>query len=157
VGRARIIQCITLSKAFGVYGGAVLGTKTLREKILSRSRAFIGCTPLPLPLANAALESVRILRRERQLRTQLHRNASRVKSALRRAGLAIPELPGPIVALHPQSGIEARALRRRLLAVGIYPPFLKYAGAGNGFFRFVISSGHTRGELDCLVRALRNG
>ena len=51
VGRSRIIQCVTLSKAFGVYGGAVLGSGTLRGKILSRSRAFIGCTPLPLPLA----------------------------------------------------------------------------------------------------------
>ena len=37
VSRRQIIQCITLSKAFGVYGGAILGTRELRGKILERS------------------------------------------------------------------------------------------------------------------------
>ncbi|MGH7953980.1 MAG: aminotransferase class I/II-fold pyridoxal phosphate-dependent enzyme, partial [Limisphaerales bacterium] len=47
VSRRQIIQCVTLSKAFGVFGGVILGMRDLREKILSRSRAFIGSTPLP--------------------------------------------------------------------------------------------------------------
>src|SRR5439155_17340644 len=47
VSRRRIIQTITLSKAFGIYGGAILGTARLREKIFCRSRMFIGSTPLP--------------------------------------------------------------------------------------------------------------
>jgi hypothetical protein len=34
------------------------------------------------------------------------------------------------------------------------PPFLKYAGAEKGFFRFVISSEHTRAQLDGLVAVL---
>ena len=157
VSRQRIIQCVTLSKAFGVYGGAVLGTRELRETILAGSRAFIGCTPLPPPLANAALESVKILSRGGKLRVRLHRNAKYMKAALRRAGLAIPELPGPIIAIHPRSEAETRALRRRLLAAGIYPPFLKYAGAEAGFFRFVISSEHTRAQLDGLVAVLAAG
>ena len=182
VGRQRIIQCVTLSKAFGVYGGAVLGTRELREKILARSRAFIGCTPLPPPLAKAALSSVKILSRGGKLRARLHGNADYVKAALRRAGfertatrhpatplpaLSSPSegeersgcrgvvhgegLPGPIIAIHPRSEAETRALRRRLLAAGIYPPFLKYAGAETGFFRFVISSEHTRAQLGELV------
>lgn len=154
VTRARIIQCVTLSKAFGVYGGAVLGTRELRQRILKRSRAFIGCTPLPLPLANAALESVKILRRGAKLRARLHRNAEYLKTALRKAGLVIPELPGPIVALHTKSEQETQDLRRRLLRAGIYPPFLKYAGAEKGFFRFVVSSEHTRAQLDGVVAAL---
>ncbi len=157
VSRARIIQCVTLSKAFGVYGGAVLGTRALREKILARSRAFIGCTPLPLPLANAALQSVKTLTGGAKLRARLHRNATQVKAALRRAGLAVPNLPGPVIAIHPRSEAETRALRRRLLAAGIYPPFLKYPGAEQGFFRFVISSEHTRAQLDQLVAALAPG
>src|SRR5205823_9551281 len=60
VSRRRIIQTITLSKAFGAYGGAILGTARLRRKILNRSQIFVGSTPLPLPLANAALEGIRI-------------------------------------------------------------------------------------------------
>ena len=175
VSRQRIIQCVTLSKAFGAYGGAVLGTRELRAKILARSRAFIGCTPLPPPLANAALASVKILSRGGKPRARLHANAEYVKAALHQAGFertGTPHpasvhplpirwgegwgegLPGPIIAIHPRSEAETRALRRRLLAAGIYPPFLKYAGAEKGFFRFVISSEHTRAQLDALVAVL---
>ncbi|MEY4386626.1 MAG: hypothetical protein RLY20_1909 [Verrucomicrobiota bacterium] len=154
VARRRIIQCVTLSKAFGVYGGAVLGAVALREKILARSRAFIGCTPLPLPQANAALKSVMLLQRDDRMRVRLHRNAETVKVALRRAGFEIPPMPGPIVAVHPASVAEVQRLKRQLLSVGIYPPFLRYAGVERGFFRFVISSEHTAQQLSLLASTL---
>lgn len=152
--RARLIQCITLSKAFGVYGGAVLGTRALRDKIIARSRAFTGCTPLPLPLANAALAAVQRLRAEPKLRERLHANAARVKAGLRAAGWTVPSHPGPIVALYPASEAEAERWRQELRTAGIHPPYLRY-GARRGWFRFVISSEHTPTQLDRLVRALK--
>src|SRR5208282_3827810 len=127
VSRRQIIQCVTLSKAFGVYGGAVLGPHNLRKRIIERSHAFIGSTPLPPPLANAALQSVKWLGRHgKKLRLRLNQNAAFVKTALRATGWEIPETPGPIIPLHPQTASEARALKEHLLAAGIYPPFLKY-------------------------------
>jgi hypothetical protein len=46
-------------------------------------------------------------------------------------------------------------LKARLLAAGIYPPFLKYgAASANGFFRFVISSEHTPAQLNRLAAAV---
>jgi glycine C-acetyltransferase len=156
VSRRQIIQCVTLSKAFGVYGGAVLGPRELRRKILKRSRAFIGSTPLPPPLANAALQSVKLLDRHgKKLRLCLNQNAALVKNALRADGWEIPETPGPIVPLHVRTESEARALEKHLLAAGIFPPFVKYPGGdAKGYFRFVISSGHSRAQLDQLIAAL---
>lgn len=154
VSRQRIIQCVTLSKAFGVYGGAVLGTRELREKILTRSRAFIGCTPLPPPLANAALTAVELLAKSPVWRKQLHANAVWVRFALRQAGWPITDAPGPVVAIHPRSAAETRALRQHLLKAGIYPPFIRYGTTGSGWFRFVISSEHTRAQLEALAGAL---
>lgn len=156
ISRKRIVQCVTLSKAFGVYGGAILGPRELRRKVLQRSRAFIGSTPLPPPLANAALQSVKWLGRHgKKLRLRLNQNAALVKNALRTAGWEIPETPGPIVPLHTRTESESRALKRHLLAAGIYPPFLKYPGGdASGYFRFVISSGHSREQLDRLNAAL---
>jgi 7-keto-8-aminopelargonate synthetase-like enzyme len=47
------------------------------------------------------------------------------------------------------------SLKRRLLAGGIYPPFVKYPGGpAEGFFRFVISSEHSHGQLDRLLDVL---
>lgn len=154
LSRLRIIQCVTLSKAFGVYGGAVLGSRALRAKVMARSRAFMGCTPLPPPLTNAALTAVELLSRSPEWRKRLHANAGWVRAALRRSGWPITDEPGPLIAIYPRSEKEVRALRQRLLRAGIYPPFLRYGASGPGWFRFVISSGHTRAQLAALVKAL---
>jgi 7-keto-8-aminopelargonate synthetase-like enzyme len=155
VSRRRVIQCITLSKAFGAFGGAVLGTRELRKKILERSRIFVGSTPIPLPLACAASTALMLLRKDKRLRQRLTQNATYVKSALRQAGFELPDAPGPIIPIRFSSELETARLKRLLLAVGIYPPFLNYPGSpANGYFRFVISSEHSRRQLDCLLNVL---
>ena len=87
----RIIQTITMSKAFGVYRGAVLEPRRLCDKIVSRSRLFTGNTPLPLPLANAALTALNLLRTDPRRRRRLPFNVSSVKAALREAGFTLPD------------------------------------------------------------------
>ena len=155
VSRRRIIQTVTLSKAFGVYGGAILSTRRLREQIIARSRLFTGSTPLPLPLASAALEAVDILRNGSRLRARLQRNVDRLKTALRGAGFSEEPTPGPVVSLVPRHDCEAQVLKRSLLRRKILPAFIQYPGGPEGgYFRFAISSEHTRTQLDHLTRAL---
>ena len=158
VSRRRIIQTITLSKAFGVYGGAILATRQLREQIIARSRLFTGSTPLPLPLARAALEAVDILRNGSRLRARLQRNANRLKAALSGAGFCEEPTPGPVVSLVPRHDREAQRLKRSLLCRRILPIFIQYPGGpAGGYFRFAISSEHTRTQLEDLMRALTEG
>jgi glycine C-acetyltransferase/8-amino-7-oxononanoate synthase len=155
VGRRQIIQCATLSKAFGSYGGVVLGPRDLREKILSSSRVFVGTTPLPPPMAGAGLAALKILRAGHALRKKLFANLKGTRDGLRAAGWAIAETPGPIIRLLPLEAPQVAALKSKLLAAGIYPPFLKYpGGSAKGIFRFVISSGHQRRQLERLVSVL---
>jgi len=145
-----------LSKAFGVYGGAILCGRELRERIVSRSAMFAGSTPLPLPLANGALKAIEILRTDQGLRCRLSQNVSYVKTALRSRGLALPETPAPVVALVPRDAAEAGRIRRSLLARGVYPSFIRYPGGpGRGYFRFAISNEHTREQLDELLTGLK--
>ncbi|HEV2392123.1 MAG TPA: pyridoxal phosphate-dependent aminotransferase family protein [Verrucomicrobiae bacterium] len=151
----RIIQTITLSKAFGVYGGAILGTSKLRRQCVTGSHLFAGSTPLPLPLVYAALEAVRILGSDKRIRHRLKENASYVRGALRAAGLDVPETPGPIFALYPRTAKAVAKLKQELLAQGIFPPFIRYPGGpASGYFRFVISSEHSKEQLDRLIKAL---
>jgi 7-keto-8-aminopelargonate synthetase-like enzyme len=156
VGHRRIIQTVTLSKAFGVYGGAILGTNALRDTIAGRSRLFVGNTPLALPLAGAALRAIELLKKDgRRLRERLAHNTNHVRTALREAGQHPAETPGPIIALNPRNNGEVTRLRRRLLAAGIYPPVVRYLGAPkDSYFRFAISSEHTRQQLDALAKVL---
>jgi 7-keto-8-aminopelargonate synthetase-like enzyme len=155
VPRRRIIQTVTLSKAFGVYGGAILCERSLRRRIIAGSSIFAGSTPLPLPLANAALTAIGVLRRDPGLRCRLYHNVNYVKSALRTRGFATPETPAPIVALIPRDAAETEALRRRLLSHWVFPSFIRYPGGPeSGYFRFVISSEHSKKQLDALLASL---
>jgi 7-keto-8-aminopelargonate synthetase-like enzyme len=155
VNRRRIIQCGTLSKAFGAYGGILLITRAQRKQIVARSRLFAGSTPLPPPLAGAALAALKLLKREPIRRERLLRNVTYLREHLRRAGWDLAQTPGPIVRLPLMKSAVANELKKRLLAAGIYPPFLKYGKASAaGFFRFVISSEHTKQQLDKLARVL---
>jgi 7-keto-8-aminopelargonate synthetase-like enzyme len=155
VDRRRIIQTVTLSKSFGVYGGAILCDSAFRKRVIDGSKMFVGSTPLPLPLVNAALCAIRLFKSSPGLRRRLDRNCEYIRAELRRAHLPVPETPGPIVRL-PQVGPRAvRQLQDALMRAGIYPPFIKYPGGPvEGCFRFVISSEHSRAQLDAVARVL---
>jgi 8-amino-7-oxononanoate synthase len=155
VGREKVIQTITLSKALGTFGGAVLAAETVRRKIMECSRMFVGSTPPPLPLMRAALTSLDLLRSQPGLRRRLRANVTGLRVGLRAAGIAVPDAPGPIVSLTPVTEAAGRRLRRALLHAGILPPFLRYPGSpAGGHFRFVISSAHTGRQLTRLVEVL---
>jgi 8-amino-7-oxononanoate synthase len=151
----RLVQTISLSKAFGVYGGAVLGSERVIGTLRERSRIFQGNTPPPLPLVNAALTSLKILKTDRYLRTRLNANAAHLKNALRSAGWPLAENTSPIVAIVPESTSQAEGLRRRLLRAKVFPSLIRYGHTpAPGYFRFVISSEHTRAQLDALAAAV---
>jgi len=156
VDRERIIQTITLSKAFGVYGGAILGPKKLRERIFKHSSMFIGSTPLPLPLAGAALASVKFVAAHPELRERMSRNAERVRAPLRAHGFDVPNNPGPLFALAARNAATAARVAGALAKGGIYPSLSRYPGTPRGgMFRFVISSEHTTAQLDALCEVLK--
>ncbi len=181
VSRSRIIQTITLSKAFGVYGGAVLGKRTLRQAIIDRSPMFIGSTPLPLPLACAALESLRLLSGDKSFLKRLTANTRRVKAGLPRNNPSVPSSsspekkgrassskappqlprsdfphPGPIIGWVPTNPAQSARMSKALLKNSIYPPFLQYpSGPAGGYFRFAISSEHSHAQLDGLLKVLK--
>jgi 8-amino-7-oxononanoate synthase len=170
----RIVQTISLSKAFGVYGGAVLATAKVIDAIQERSRLFKGNTPLPLPLANAALTSVRLLKTDRSLRERLDANTARVNAALRNGARTAKSArtgsskqhadsavrapihdASPIVSFVPRDTRQASRVARRLLRAGIFPSLIRYAdGPRTGYFRFAISSEHTLAQLDTLAEVL---
>ncbi len=155
VTRKRIIQTITLSKAVGVFGGAILASREVRRCILDHSHLFVGSTPLPLPLAYAAVQALKLLQADKGFKQRLAKHTAYVKDRLRAAGLGLPITPGPIFSVLPRSRNAVPAVKKALLRAGIYPPYIYYPGGPkSGYFRFVISSEHNRGQLDRLIAAL---
>ena len=152
---SRVVQTISLSKAFGVYGGAVLGTAKVIEAIQNRSRISGGNTPPPLPLVNATLASLKVLKSDPSLRLRLTANIARIKGTLRKVELPITDNASPIVSLIPRDATHAARISGALRRAGIFPSLIRYAGSPPpGYFRFAISSEHTRSQLDLLAAAL---
>lgn len=155
VSRKRIIQTLSLSKAFAAYGGAILGEEWLRENIVRHSAMFAGSTPVPLPLAAVALRTLEMVGNDPGLRRGLEKNVQHVRAALRQQGFPVAAAATPIVAVHPSTAEDVAALRQSLMARRIFPTFIQYpGGAEGGFFRFAISSEHSEEQLDSLLQAL---
>lgn len=155
VSDGRIVQTATLSKAFGVYGGVVLASERLSDCIVRRSNIYIGNTPLPLPIAAAALRAVEILESDRTLRQRLREKVRFVQTGLRQSSIPLPDAETPIVSLVPRDRSETSKIRRHLLSRKIYPPFINYPGGPpQGCFRFAISSEHSREQLENLLGVL---
>ena len=151
--RERVIQTITMSKAFGVYGGAILTSEHIADDC-RHAHLFVGNTPLPLPLVCAARQSLKLLQTV-SLRQCLWDKVRQVKAGVQAAGYAIADNETPIFAVLPDSPEAAKRLRRSLLAHGIFPSFIHYPGGPtSGYFRFAISSEHSREQLAALIAAL---
>lgn len=154
IGRRRCIQTLTLSKAFGSHGGAILCDAATRRSLIEHSRCHAGSTPPLLPAAAAALRSLDICRREPGRRQRLLERSVAVKQALIAAGLPMEETPGPILALMVNQASASR-WQRRLLECGIYPPWIQYPGApAGGYFRFAFCSEHSERATKNLLQAL---
>jgi 8-amino-7-oxononanoate synthase len=148
----RIIQTISLSKAFGTFGGAILSSEPLRKKMIARSRLLQGNTPLPLPLANASLCSLNILKSEPPLRQRLQSN---IQSLRRKLGKRAQSHPAaPVFPVYTQSSRDRQNLKEKLLEAQIHPPEIAY-GTGEPYFRFAISSEHQPAQIATLAEILR--
>lgn len=148
IGRARLIQTITLSKAFGAYGGAVLGPKRLTSSIKRHAGVFSGSTPIPLPCAAAAREALRLLRSGSSMRRRLFANARLLRGVLRSGGLDVLEEANPILSVRPRRSSDVPIIQGQLRKARIYPPYVRYGREGAlGYFRFVLSSEHTRQQI----------
>ena len=151
---AQLVRTITLSKAFGVFGGAIVGSRDICERIVRRSPLFMGQTPLPLPLVAAAMNSLRLLRSDASLRLRIDENTRFVKSRLKALGFSIPENSSPVVTYVPHQDALARSFRRSLMDRGVFPSWIRYPGGPKqGYFRFALSSEHSRAQLEALLDA----
>ncbi len=154
LSRQRVIQSIVFSKALGGFGGAILGPRWLRTTLLDGNPVVTGSSSLPAGLAKAALASLELLRSRPSLAKRLRRNTVFVKGKLLDAGLPAGDPAFPVFSLDCP-GKNAATLRRRLLANDIYPSCIRYpTGSEGAFYRFALSSEHTREQLERLIITL---
>jgi len=143
-----LVRVLTLSKALGSLGGAVVGSRDAVDLVVNRARPYIFTTALSPPDAAAALAAVGVVRSPdgEALVARLRRHVERVA----------PGHPSPIVPVvlgGERQALDASAalLERGLLAPAIRPPTV---APGTSRLRIALSAAHTDDQVDQLVAAL---
>ncbi|WP_076259881.1 8-amino-7-oxononanoate synthase [Intrasporangium flavum] len=120
-GAEHLVVTLTLSKALGSQGGAVLGPVALREHLVNTARPFIFDTGLAPAAAGAALAAVGIVEADPGLPARVRENARVIaaRCGIEPAAGAVQSLPMP----SPDAAVGAALdLRTQGILVGCFRP-----------------------------------
>jgi glycine C-acetyltransferase len=149
------IQVGTLSKAIGVLGGYVCGSRDLIEFLYHRARPFLFSTSHPPGVAAACMAAFDVLEQEPERIQNLWDNTKYFKQGLTGAGFntgmsetpITPVLVGEAKTAHQ---LSAALFEEGVLATGIGFPTVP---EGKARVRTIVTATHTRQELDRALEA----
>jgi len=153
-GRADLVMG-TLSKAFGVYGAYVAGSRAWIDHLVSTCRTLIFSTALPPAVVSAAAASLELVRDAGDRRRALRKKSERFRGRLRGLGFDTGRSATQIVPAVVGSNERALAFARALdelgvLAVAIRPPTVP---PGTARIRFSLMATHSDEELERALAA----
>lgn len=143
-------QIGTLSKAIGVVGGYVAGSKDLIDWLKVRGRPFLFSTSLTPAAAGACIEAVNILTESTELHDRLWENGNYLKKGLKELGFDIGHSETPITPCIIGEAAEAQEFSRRLYEEGVYAKSIVFPTVplGTARVRNMPSAAHTKEMLD---------
>ncbi len=146
----------TLSKAIGVQGGFVCGSKKLIDYLINKARSFIYSTALTPCLAAGAVKALELIRTRPELREQLWKNTAYTKEELQKKGFNIGETESPIIPIIIGDTKKTLELSEHLYNKGIFVPAIRFptVGKNEARLRLSVMATHTRTDLDKLLHAL---
>ncbi|HJG23719.1 glycine C-acetyltransferase [Enterococcus durans] len=144
------MQMGTLSKAIGVIGGYVAGSKLLIDWLKSRSRPFLFSTSLTPGAAGAALTSIQLMQDHPELVDKVWENAEYFKSELKKIGYDIGVSQTPITPVILGDETMTQRFSSKLIEQGIYvkPIVFPTVPLGTGRVRNMPTAEHTKEMLD---------
>ena len=150
------IQVGTLSKAIGVLGGYVCGSKTLIEYLYHRARPFLFSTSHPPAVAAACLAAFDVLESEPELIARLWSNTERFKKGLVRTGFDTGTSETPITPILVGDAELAMKFSDRLFERGVFAQGIGYptVAKGKARLRTIVTATHTPEELDRALSTL---
>jgi glycine C-acetyltransferase len=143
------IQVGTLSKAIGVLGGYVCGSKKLIEYLYHKARPFLFSTSHPPAVAAAALAAFDLLEEEPRLISRLWENTQFFKSGLARLGFNTGESQTPITPLIVGQGELAMRFSDELFREGVFAQGIGYPTVpeAKSRIRTIVTATHSPEEL----------
>ena len=151
------IQVGTLSKAIGVLGGYVCGSRDLIEFLYHRARPFLFSTSHPPAVAAACLAAFDVLEQEPERMQALWENTKYFKAGLTLSGFNTGMSETPITPVMVGDAKLAHELSRTLFEEGVLATGIGFPTVpkGKARVRTIVTATHTRDELDRALDAFR--
>jgi glycine C-acetyltransferase len=149
------VQVGTLSKAIGVLGGYVAGSRSLRTVLEHKARPFLFSTSAPPAVAAACIAAIDVLETEPHLIERLWDNARFFKDGLAKLGFNIGHSETPITPVIAGKGALAMKLSDRLFEEGVFAQGIGFPTVPEDLSRVrtIVTAGHTRDELETCLAA----
>jgi glycine C-acetyltransferase len=150
------VQVGTLSKAIGVLGGYVCGSRDLIEFLYHRARPFLFSTSHPPAVAAACLAAFDILEQEPERMERLWSNTRYFKKGLKANGLSTGGSETPITPIMVGEAATAHAFSRALFDEGLYATGIGYptVAQGKARIRTIVTSEHGPEILDRAIEII---
>jgi glycine C-acetyltransferase len=150
------IQVGTLSKAVGVLGGYVCGSRDLIDFLYHRARPFLFSTSHPPAVVAACLAAFDILEQEPERIEKLWSNTRLFQDGLHANGLSTGASETPITPIMVGEAATAHAFSRALFEEGVFATGLGYPTVpeGKARIRTIVTSAHSRDVLERAVEII---
>ena len=147
----------TLSKAVGVVGGYVAGSKAMKEYLLHRARPLLFSTSMMPGACAAIIESIKLLESSNEYTTKLWENSNHLKNALVKQGFDIGHSETPITPVIIGDEAKTMAFSKALLDNGVYVSGIIFPTVpkGLGRIRMMPSALHDKNTLDEAVKIIK--
>jgi glycine C-acetyltransferase len=144
------IQVGTLSKAIGVLGGYVCGSRMLIEYLYHRARPFLFSTSHPPAVAASCLAAFSVLEEEPERIARLWDNTRYFKAGLVAKGFNTGTSETPITPVMVGEAAMAHRLSAALFEEGVLATGLGYPTVpqAKARVRTIVTATHTREQLD---------
>lgn len=153
------VQMGTLSKALGVMGGYIAGSRNLIEFLIQRARPWLLSTAHPPAVVAAAIAAIEILESPEgeQLVKKLWENARYFKSELNKLGFNTGASETPITPVIVGSSHNAKQFAKRLFEEGVFAQEIVFpmVARDKARVRTIVTAMHSREDLDCALNAFK--
>jgi glycine C-acetyltransferase len=143
------VQVGTLSKAMGVLGGYVAGSRSLIAFLRHRARPFLFSTSHPPAVTAACIAALDVLESEPQWVEQLWNNTRFFKDGLRTLGFDTGRSESPITPIIVGDAASALRFSDRLFEQGVFALGIGFPTVpeGRARIRTIVTATHTHDEL----------
>jgi glycine C-acetyltransferase len=146
------IQVGTLSKAIGVMGGYVCGSRDLIDFLYRRARPFLFSTSHPPASAAACAAAFTLLdsAEGERLIKKMWSNTKFFKRQLKKRGFKFGTSETPIVPIHVGEAAKAHEFSKKLFEAGVYAPAVGFptVAEGKARLRAIVTATHKRIDLE---------